>query len=231
MNVLAIFSHPDDEVLGCGATLSTLAASGHEVHACILATGSTSRSGIAASEAEEEIGQLQMAAYQAIQCLGGKSVIFGGFPDNRMDSVPLLDVVHFIEKVAGELVPDVVFTQHCGDLNIDHRVTHEAVLTAFRPLPGLKPTTIYSCEVLSSTEWASSSMPGFQPNSFVPVSSDALEAKQQAMACYTGEIRSWPHPRSREGINHQAALRGSQCGYEFAEAFHVLRDFPFSVGA
>lgn len=217
--VLVVAAHPDDELLGCGGTLARHAADGHEVHILILATGATSRS----DSRQDEVAALQMAAQKAADVIGAQQPRFAGFPDNRMDSVDLLDVVQAVETVSREIDPQIVYTHHAGDLNIDHQITHRAVLTAFRPLPEATCQAIYTFETLSSTEWGPlCGAHAFQPNHFVDIT-DTLDRKCAALACYASEMRPFPHPRSEQAINTLAALRGASVGVPAAEAFAVHR--------
>lgn len=220
--IAAIFAHPDDEVLGAGASLARFSDQGANVRILILATGLESR-----GEADPEaIEALRGQGRRAAEILGAASIEFADFPDNRMDTAALHDVIRRVEIFAetfGAKGPDTVFTHHGGDLNVDHRITHEAVLTAFRPVPGSGSRDILACEVNSSTEWAAPPLAPFVPNVFVDIAA-TLDRKAEALTCYEGEIRDWPHPRSLEGIRTLARTRGMQCGSEAAEAFvHVRR--------
>jgi len=150
--------------------------------------------------------------------------VFGGFPDNRMDTVALIDVVKQVEKVVAEIRPTVIYTHHPGDLNVDHGVVARAVLTACRPLPGSGVRAIYSFEVLSSTEWTPAALAApFAPSRWVSVA-PFLDAKIAALNAYAGEMRPFPHARSIEAVRALAALRGAQCGHPAAESFSVLRE-------
>lgn len=219
MKVAAIFAHPDDEVLACGATLARHARAGDEVRILILATGLASRG----AAADEAFAALRNDAEHAAAALGATRVDFADFPDNAMDSVPLLEVVKRVEAFLAEFPAQRVYTHHAGDVNVDHRVVHMAVVTACRPLPGATVREILAGEVNSSTEWTPpGSLPAFLPTEFVDVSA-TLAAKLAAMACYGGEIRAWPHPRSLKGIEMLAGWRGTQSGCEAAEAFVTVR--------
>lgn len=221
--VLVIASHPDDEVLGVGGTLARHAAEGAVVDVLIMAEGATSRDAKRDAELRApELDQLRNAARSAADILGLRAPMFGGFPDNRMDSLDLLDVIKFVEGVIREVRPDIVYTHYPHDLNVDHRITHQAVLTACRPIPGsIVPSSIYAFETVSSTEWAGLGR-GFQPAHYVEIS-PYLERKIQALAVYTSEMRPAPHARSDGTIRALAGLRGSTIGVPAAEAFMVVR--------
>lgn len=216
--VAAIFAHPDDEILGCGATLARHVIEGDDVAIFIMATGLTSRG----EAVPEEFKTLQGNARAAAKELGVQNVTFGAFPDNAMDSVPLLNVVKAVEEFLKDFPATVVYTHHMGDMNIDHEVVARAVLTATRPLPDRGELTVLASEINSSTEYAAHPMPAFVPTEYVNVT-NTVSHKIKAMACYTGELREWPHPRSLKGIEHQACNRGVQSGYSAAEAFMTLR--------
>lgn len=223
MNILVVAAHPDDEVLGCGATLARHARAGDTVHVLIVAEGATSRDDRRdVATRAPEIARLRAAAEVAAQTLGVASVSFGGLPDNRLDSVALLDVVKLIEQQVQTHRPAVVYTHHAGDLNVDHGVVHRAVLTACRPLPGQAIERLLFFEVPSSTEWAIGGA-AFTPNYFVDAS-ETLALKMKALQAYASEMRPWPHPRSCAAVEHLARWRGACVGREAAEAFILGRE-------
>jgi LmbE family N-acetylglucosaminyl deacetylase len=224
MNVLVVAAHPDDEVLGCGGTVAGYAAAGHDVHIAIVAEGITSRYGERAEADPGDLQALQTDARAAANTLGARSVSFGGLPDNRLDSVPLLRVVKLVEEWIEGFKPDAVYTHHPGDLNVDHGATFRAVLTATRPgAAGVTVSDLYAFEVPSSTDWAFQRVgPAFHPNVFVNVAA-SLEQKVAAMECYESERRSAPHPRSPEMLRATAARWGSVAGMPYAEAFELIR--------
>ena len=170
--ILVIAAHPDDEVLGCGASIAKWAAAGDTVHIIIMAEGATSRRQERNSNASnEELVLLEKAAQRAGSILGVASVKLLNFPDNRMDSLDRLDIIKAIEFEIENLKPDTVLTHHCGDVNIDHCITHRAAVTACRPQPGNSVDTFLSFEIPSSTEWQlPSSSQIFAPNWYVDIS-------------------------------------------------------------
>ena len=215
--ILVVAAHPDDEVLGCAGIVARHVNDGDKVHMVFMSDGVTSR----ISVNHEEVKERKQAAINASNILGIKrKPIFLGFPDNRMDTVALLDIVQILEKVINEIEPEVVYTHHLGDLNIDHKITHQAVMTACRPQPGFCVREIYSFEVLSSTEWSTNNP--FIPNYFVDIS-DTLELKISAVKAYNSELRTFPHARSIESIKALAKYRGASMGIRAAEAFKVER--------
>lgn len=223
-SVLVIAAHPDDEVLGCGGTVAKLANAGSSISVAFLADGISSRAaGLSNTGERGDLAARRNAAEKACEILGAKSVFFGDFPDNRMDTVALLDIVKSIEPLIATYKPDTVFTHHAGDVNIDHRRIHEAVTAACRPQRGHPVRTLLSFEVPSSTEWQlAGSAPHFAANWFVDIS-DVLHLKLRALEVYATELREWPHPRSRQGVEHLARWRGATVGVEAAEAFILGR--------
>ena len=221
--ILVVAAHPDDEVLGCGGTIAKHANQGDEVYCLILGEGITSRYSQPREATEEELKQLKSEAEQAANILGIKKVFFRDFPDNRFDTVPLLEIVKAIEEVKDEVKPDIIYTHHQGDLNIDHQITFKAALTACRPLKGESVKEIYSFEIPSSTEWNSPDAGTyFIPNVFVDISVN-FDKKIEALKAYKGESREYPHPRSPRAVELIARRWGVSVGRELVEAFRLVR--------
>lgn len=223
--ILIVAAHPDDEVLGCGGTIARMSSDGNRVHILLLAEGLTSRQEHRSPDnIVSELSDLHEVAQKAGKLLGAQSVQLLGFPDNRMDGIDLLDIIKKIEHYSLKISPDVVFTHNPFDLNIDHRLTAEAVITVFRPQPGRNVSEICFFEVASSTEWRiGSGFQGFQPNYFVPLGSDDLEKKMNALELYSNEMQKFPHARSGEAVKHLNHWRGATIGKEIAEAFVAYR--------
>ena len=218
---LIIAAHPDDEVFGCGGTIAKLTGQGVEVHLAFLADGSAPE-GPGNHRSTTHIDQRRSAARgrrHPRRHLGH----FDDLPDNRLDSLPLLDITQRVEALIEQYQPATVFTHHAGDLNIDHQRVHQAVITACRPQRGHPVRTLLCFEVPSSTEWQppGSGTP-FAPNWFVDISA-TLEQKLAALDAYATELRAWPHPRSRQGVEYLARWRGATIGCETAEAFMLAR--------
>ena len=222
--VLVIAAHPDDEVLGCGGTIARHADSGDQVQVLVVAEGSTSRQQERdRTQVRDELSALTQAAQMAGSILGAAGVELLDLPDNRLDSLDRLDLIKRIEECVERHQPECVYVHHAGDVNVDHRRLHEAVVTACRPMPGHVVRRLLSFEVVSSTEWQPpGSAPAFQPNWFVDIS-DQWERKREALVAYAIEMRNWPHARSLEAVEHLARWRGAQVGVEAAEAFCLLR--------
>jgi LmbE family N-acetylglucosaminyl deacetylase len=217
---MVVAAHPDDEVLGCGATIARHSARADPVDVVILGSGALSRD----QSAVGSVATLGRQAQEAGRILGVREVRVLDFPDNRFDSVDLLDIVKRVETEIAYTAPEVIYTHHAGDLNIDHRKTLEAVVTACRPLDPGGVRRILSFEVPSSTEWqAPAAYPAFAPNVFMDVT-DSLERKLEAIKVYSGEIRSFPHPRSVEALTALARWRGASAGFRAAEAFVLVRE-------
>lgn len=223
MNVLVVAAHPDDEVLGCGATIAKLAREGVNVHVAILGEGITSRHADRTQADPAEFEALHRHAREVAKLLGAKGVSLRKLPDNRFDTVPLLEVVKTVEALVAKHKPETIYTHHGGDLNIDHQVTLRAVLTATRPFPGQSVRELLSFEVPSSTEWTFQRLePVFRPNVFTDVTS-TLELKLRGMERYESEAREFPHPRSLQAIEAIARRWGSVAGVAAAEAFELVR--------
>ena len=224
-SVLVVAAHPDDEVLGCGGTIARLAQEGAAVHILLLADGETSRTlNTRQRRNRRAIVARNAAAKAAFAILGGTSLEILTFPDNRMDSVELLKVVQKIEGAIEHRRPKSVFTHHGGDVNIDHRIVHDAVLAACRPIPQHPVRQLLFFEVPSSTEWRPpGSAAAFCPNLFVDISR-TLAIKLKALEAYETELRSFPHPRSLRAVTALAHWRGASAGVMAAEAFILGRD-------
>lgn len=218
-SVLVVAAHSDDEVLGCGGALRRHLESGCRVAAVHLTDGVGSRQ----NGSGDEVERRRQASECAATVIGHEWVARGDFPDNAMDSVPLLEVVQFVEDVVERVRPNVVYVHHGGDLNVDHQVAFRATLTALRPQPEAPRPEIRSFEVPSSTEWSHCSLsPEFTPCLFVDISAH-WESKVEALECYREELRPAPHPRSLKSIDALARTRGAEAGLERAEAFDIIR--------
>lgn len=216
--VLVVAAHTDDEALGCGGTIARHVAEGDTVYAVFMADGVSSRT---ASDQADFASRMQ-AAENARVILGIEENFYLGLPDNRMDSIPLIDVVQKLEPIIDKVKPNIVYTHHHGDLNVDHRITYQAVMTACRPLPESSVRAIYAFEVMSSTEWATPTAEPFLPNYFVDISAH-LSTKNDALDAYRVEMRKAPHSRSMQHLSSLASHRGQTVGVLAAEAFVSIR--------
>ena len=201
--ILVVAAHADDEALGCGGTIARHVAEGDIVHAVFLADGVSARQGAGS----HELAQRLAATEQARQVLGITTTTFLGLPDNRLDSLPLIEVI---------------YTHHYGDLSVDHSIAHQAVMTACRSTPEGAVKEILTFEVMSSTEWSSVGLAPFLPSLFVDISA-YLAIKLQALDAYALEMRPAPHSRSSEHLKILARHRGHTVGVAAAEAFMVMR--------
>ncbi len=215
--ILVIAAHPDDEILGCGATVAKMVKEGSEAYVLLLSGGVTSRS---PAFEREKIKELKLQTKAANGILGIKEVYSKDFPDNKFDSVALLDIVKAVEEVKEAVKPDIIFTHSLKDLNIDHQITHKAVLTATRPMEDECVKEVYAFEILSSSEWNIKDL--FVPDTFVDIE-ETIDLKKEAMEAYKSELREYPHPRSLEGIEIQSKNRGMVAGLRYAEAFETIR--------
>jgi N-acetylglucosamine malate deacetylase 1 len=221
MSYLVVVAHPDDEVLGAGATMYKLAKEGHSVNVCILSGD------VAARNFRPSSKELYEDVESAMDIIGVDKTITGNFPNIEFNMVPHLKIVQFIENAIIETKANVIFTHHPSDLNNDHLHTSLACQAAVRlfqrrnDVPGLKE--LLFMEVPSSTEWGlNKSMNQFTPNTFVEVGELGINRKLEALAQYRGVMREYPHPRSNEAIKGLAAYRGGQAGMVYAEAFESV---------
>jgi LmbE family N-acetylglucosaminyl deacetylase len=220
MRVLTVAAHPDDETLGAGGTMAWHAARGDTVWACILTDGVTSR--------HDQVDLQAECARRACDALGVDRLVLVGLPDQRLDTLSLLDVITPIEQCIAELEPDVVLTHFPGDVNEDHRLVARATIVATRPVPGSPVSRVCSFEIPSSTDWAPP-VPGsvFAPNLYVDID-ETLDTKLVAMKAYAdthvSEVRPFPHPRSPEALTAYARRHGAASGLHAAEPFMVLRE-------
>lgn len=215
--VLVIAAHSDDEALGCSGTIAKHVAAGDEVHVLFMTDGVGARNNDLA-----KVEERKNSAFKAMKILNVSSMQNLDFADNRMDTIALLDVTQAIEKKINELQPEIIYTHHNGDLNIDHQITHKAVMTACRPQPDLCVKEIYNFEVLSSTEWQCPGIHPFHPNVYVDIT-DFIDTKKQVLIAYTDEMRAPPHSRSIENAFRLNAYRGNVIGKQYAEAFVLIR--------
>lgn len=225
-NILVVVAHPDDELLGLGATMNKLIEDyGCKIRTVILGEGLTSRSDARdRSKWRKELKIHRQNIADAQKSIGYHSVGIYDFPDNRFDTVALLDIIKVVEKEKDDFEPEIIFTHHGGDVNIDHQRTFEAVMTSIRPMENEKVNTIISFETPSGTEWRAATDPKhFIPNMFIEVSEKNLNAKIKGMEAYEFEKRPYPHPRSPEALKIQAQRWGVVIGKKYAEAFATVR--------
>lgn len=221
MKYLIVVAHPDDEVLGAGASIWKWKQNGDEIDVAIMCTEAKAR---AFRPGDNELAD---DTNDALMYVGVERKYEATFPNIEMNTVPHLKLVQFIESTIMESVPDVIITHHPADTNNDHLMTSMACQEAirlFQRRSEVKPIKeFWYMEVPSCTEWAlNSSMNRFQPNTWVEVGKDGVDAKVKALSMYRGVMRPYPHPRSAEAIEGFAAYRGCQAGCVYAEAFEVI---------
>jgi len=222
MKVMVIAAHPDDEVLGCGGAIARLASEGHPCNALIVGEGITSRHLHREDADLALLAAHQSRAQEAGRLLGVSEVKILGFPDQRLDQMPFLELVHSLEREIDRIRPEWIFTQHGGDLNLDHALVFRATMTASRPMAGGNVRRLLAFETASATEWAFGQFaPVFQPDTFFDITS-TLERKLSAIQVYESETRAYPHPRSPEALTAQARRWGSVVGVAAAEAFRTV---------
>tara|TARA_A200000113_G_C8851491_1_gene350361 strand:- start:1180 stop:1863 length:684 start_codon:yes stop_codon:yes gene_type:complete len=218
-NILIIVAHTDDETIGMGGTIANHTKDGDKVFAVSMTDGVGSRDALDTND----INQRVIAADKAARILGFEWLEAGKFLDNEMDKYSLIEVVKFIENIKNLSKPDIVYTHSSSDLNIDHRIVSEAVLTAFRPQPKEICREIRAFEVSSATDYGHKSVTGsFYPNLFIDIT-NTWEEKLLALKEYASEMREYPHTRSYRGIESLSKIRGNQVGLHQAEAFEIIR--------
>lgn len=221
MKYLIVVAHPDDEVLGAGGTMYRLSQEGKDINVCIMSAQAAAR------RYRPEDAVLEKNIESSAELLGVKQIIYGGFPNIQMNTVPHLELVQFIERAIQDTKADVIITHHSADLNNDHVQTSlacQAAVRLFQRRPDVKPVKeLLFMEVPSATDWAlDSGRNRFQPNTYIRLGKESLERKIEALSMYEGVMREYPHPRSREVLTGLAALRGGQAGLDYAEAFECV---------
>ena len=218
MKYLIVVAHPDDETLGCGASMRKWTKEGHTVDVCIMCTEAKARA------FRPEDSELEDDTNASNKFLGVNKIYEGTFPNIEMNTVPHLKLVQFIEQAIRGSQPDVIITHHTADTNNDHLQTSMACQEAirlFQRQPSVKPIEeFWYMEVGSASDWnLNSALNAFRPNIYVEIDKDGIEAKVKALSMYRGVMRPYPHPRSAEAMEGLAAWRGSQVGEVYAEAF------------
>jgi LmbE family N-acetylglucosaminyl deacetylase len=217
--VLVIVAHTDDEALGLGGTIARHVYSGDIVYGMSMTNGISARDG----ENQEKIKLRAQASINAGKILGFTWIEGGDFPDNAMDTVPLLSVIKVIEKAKALVKPTLIYTHSSADLNIDHRIVSQATLTAFRPQPNEFWQEIRTFEVASATDYGHKSITNlFYPNLYIDIK-QMWNKKLAALNEYKMEMYDSPHTRSTQGLENLARHRGNQVGLEYAEAFEIIR--------
>jgi len=221
MKILVIAPHPDDEVLGCGATIKKYSKKGDEVYLCVVTNA------YIPDWTQEYIDNKKREIVSATKILGIKKTFFLNLPTVKLDSIPQKDINDTISKCIKEIGPEVVYMPHRNDLNKDHQIVFESVLVAVRTKPGSPIKRVFSYEVLSETEWGEQKVKElkdvFLPNVYVDIK-NTLKYKIKAMACYRSELKEFPHPRSVKGITVLSEKRGMEAGLENAEAFILVKE-------
>lgn len=217
--ILIIVAHPDDEILGCGGTSAKLSLE-NQIHILILVDAITSRKD---NISESELKELKQTTIKATEILGIRDIYFENLPDNSFDSIPLLKIIKKIDAYISKINPDIIFTHHHSDLNIDHRLTFQAVLTCCRPQPNFNHPDIYAFEIPSSTDWQNITGDNiFKPNVFIDIS-NTINLKLKALESYKSEMQEYPHSRSIKGVKIMAQDWGRKVGRNYVEAFELIR--------
>lgn len=218
MNVLIFAPHPDDEVLGCGATALKLAKQGHKVYCCDVCNG------VPPLFTPEEVAVCRAEQLESHKLLGICETFFLQFPSVMLEEEHRYVLNGRILEVINKVKPELVFIPHFGDMQKDHRLVSEAVMVGSRPRGNYTVKKILAYETLSETEWnIPHAANAFMPNCYVDVSEE-IDAKLAAISCFKSQLAEFPFPRSAEAVEALAKLRGSTVGVKAAEAFSVVRD-------
>ncbi len=219
MNYLIVVAHPDDEVLGVGATIHKLTSEGNKVAVATMVSQAAARKDLSST--------LSLDEEKALTILGVGQTYYANFPNIKMNTVPHLEMVQFIETCIEDWKAEAIITHHPADTNIDHIETSRAAQAACRlfqrreNIPAMKE--FMYMEIPSSTEWSvDSSSNRFTPNCYMEIGKEGVDVKIKALSAYKGVMRPYPHPRSEEAVRGLAVYRGSQAGCEYAEAFEVV---------
>jgi len=222
--ILVIAAHPDDEVLGCGATISKYLRRGSDVFVLFIAEGSSCRySDPNSVDSRAAIVERTRLSTKALKTLGVTNYYFGDLPCGRLDQVPILEINKLIERIIHKFKPDTVLTHSAVDANNDHRIVYRSTVMATRPCSEVRVTSLLTYEVLSSTEWSFAEK--FTPSKFEKIEEIDLDKKCQSLYAYETEVRDFPFPRSEESVRALAMHRGAQSGLPLAEAFCLVREF------
>lgn len=219
MNYLIVAAHPDDEVLGAGATIHKLIKEGNRVAVAIMVSQAAARKHLSCTLSADEA--------EAMSIIGVDKVYHADFPNIKMNTVPHLELVQFVESCIEDWQAEAIITHHPSDVNIDHQETSRAAIAAcrlFQRTTGVPPLRLFAyMEVPSSTEWSLNVAENrFQPNLFFEVGKEGVDKKLEALNVYTGVMRPYPHPRSVKALTGLAASRGAQAGCDYAEAFESV---------
>ncbi len=213
MNILVFAPHNDDEVIGLGGTLAKLAREGHKITVCEVTRGPK----------VESADRVVAEALQAHKILGVAESVFLDLPVLDIHLVPVREKNGPFIELVKRVQPDIAFIPHHGDLHSDHTTVAMSAMVALRPMNAPQLKAIYAYETLSESEWnIPDGAHAFIPNTWCDIT-DTMDIKLQAMACYSSQLRPFPHPRSLEAIEAQAKVRGSTLCMERAEAFIQLR--------
>ncbi len=218
MNYLIVVAHPDDEVLGAGASIWKWTSNGDKVDTCIMCAEAKARA------FRPEYRELECDTAASNKFLNVNKIYKGTFPNIEMNIVPHLKLVQFIEQAIRESQPDIIITHHSGDVNNDHLQTSMACQEAVRLYqrqPSVKPIKeFWYMEVASASDWnVNTAINVFRPNVYVEIGKEGVDAKVKALSMYRGVMRPYPHPRSAEVLEGLAAYRGGQVGCMYSEAF------------
>jgi LmbE family N-acetylglucosaminyl deacetylase len=220
-NILVIAPHCDDEILGCGGTMSKFISQGHNIYVAIVTNGHLGAPELFTKEGTDKVRSEALAAHKI---LGVKETFFLDFPAPKLDSIPAYQLSIRLASIVADKQIETMYLPHRGDIHKDHRITYEAALVAGRPINNSPVKQILAYETLSETEWA----PPFGDDAFIPTVFENieghLEKKLEAFRCFSTQIKEFPHPRSLKTIEILSNLRGATVGLSNVESFMLIRD-------
>ena len=219
LKYLFVMAHPDDEA-DLGGTIWRLSICGHQVAVAIVVGKVSARRNLSETLETEEMDSMQI--------LGVSRVYHADFPNIKTNTVPHADLVQFVLDCIEDWSAEAIVTHHTADVNIDHAETGRASISACRQYfkDGQNESRLklfLMCETAGATEWSlNSSNNLFEPNYFVEIGKEGLDKKIEALHCYKGVERSFPHPQCVEVYEGLAAFRGAQSGCHYAEAYQCV---------
>lgn len=210
--ILVIAAHPDDELLGCGGTIAKHSLAGDQVYTLIVCEGESLR------YQGQNINQ-SVYIKKSGDILGVKKNFQLGFPDQKLDTFSLVDIITPIEKIVRDLKPNIIYLQYGGDINRDHKIVFEASLVALRPIETFIEE-IYSYYTVGSSDWGYPRT--YTPDTWIDIA-ETINTKLTAFSEYISELRDYPHPRSLNSLRNLAVFTGNQVCLEYAESFMTIR--------
>jgi N-acetylglucosamine malate deacetylase 1 len=215
--ILILSPHADDEILGCGGTISKYSNEGYSIYVLVMTNANR---GAPEIYSIKEINHIRKESKLANNFIGTKKLFFEDLPALNLNLYPIYKISNIIEKYISTIKPEIIFIPSINDIHEDHKVIFKAAKIATRMNKKSNLKKILSYEVLSETEWNENEK-SFSPNYFVRLNKSHIDKKIKAFLKYKSQVKKFPHPRSKEVILNLSRIRGSQVFSEYAEAFRV----------